>query len=116
MSSLPSSGLVQELGRGPFVPMNEQAGALQSRPTAQVDDESSCLRNNGKGHRQQSRLPHLYQELVQPPGILSLEPGTQVAMTLYLLLMLGDLSRAGDYWCSGTAWNRVGSSPKAEAD
>lgn len=44
-------------------------------------------------------LPHLCQELVQPPGILSQEPGTQVAMALYLALALEDLSRA-DYWCS----------------
>lgn len=48
-SSLPSLGLVQELGRGSLEPLNKQARALQSRAASQVDDESSCLRNIGKG-------------------------------------------------------------------
>jgi len=97
MSSLPPSGLAQELGRRPLASVNEQTRALQSRPAAQVDDECSCLRNNGKG----CHLPHLCQELVPPPGILSQEPGTQVAMALFLALVLEDLSKTGGYWCSG---------------
>lgn len=43
------SALVQELGRGSLEPLDEQARSLQGKPTSQVDDESSCLRNNGKG-------------------------------------------------------------------
>lgn len=49
MSSLPPSGLVQELGRSPLASVNEQTVVLQSSPAALVDDECSCLRNTGKG-------------------------------------------------------------------
>lgn len=50
--------------------------------------------------------PHLCQELVQPPCILSQDSGTQVAMALYLALVLEELSRAGDDWCSGHSLER----------